>query len=280
MDLIASTLGRDSQWNGSADYLEEVANIIASTGRPHPGDQEPGTYEPALRAWASSDARGEQRSGDSRSLDQLAVDLAEAESWSSDDLQGVAETVVASGRPEFGDREDGEYDRALRRWQISQGLVLATVDDHLGSVSEEASLPVMEPILSTVRERGDVGTDVLMALSDEDVTRLYGQHVGPVASRLNDVLEALPVRVTMPADYTFTRDEALNQIDDVRYADKDTSAQITADLLTIAYDRGALSDKALWSTEAAAAPVLYDRVVGPMVDELETAMAGPEAPAE
>jgi hypothetical protein len=44
MNLIAGILGTNEEWSGAADYLERIADIVAWTGRQHPGDSDPKTY--------------------------------------------------------------------------------------------------------------------------------------------------------------------------------------------------------------------------------------------
>ena len=43
MDGLALVLGTNPEWHG-ADYLEDIANLVARSGRPHPGDADPGKY--------------------------------------------------------------------------------------------------------------------------------------------------------------------------------------------------------------------------------------------
>ncbi len=43
---IAEMLGTNPEWDSAADYLESIADIIAATGRQHPGDADPDTYNP------------------------------------------------------------------------------------------------------------------------------------------------------------------------------------------------------------------------------------------
>jgi hypothetical protein len=50
MDQIALMLGTVDQWDGSADYLEKAADLIAASGRPHPGDADPEEYRDRINA--------------------------------------------------------------------------------------------------------------------------------------------------------------------------------------------------------------------------------------
>lgn len=43
---IARMLGSSPTWDSPADFLDSIADIIAATGRQHPGGAEPDTYNP------------------------------------------------------------------------------------------------------------------------------------------------------------------------------------------------------------------------------------------
>lgn len=43
---IARLLGTDPEWSSPADFLDEIAALVATTGRQHPGDADPETYNP------------------------------------------------------------------------------------------------------------------------------------------------------------------------------------------------------------------------------------------
>lgn len=45
LNMIANLLGRRPEWDGPADLLEYIATVISSTGRTHPGDSDPETYD-------------------------------------------------------------------------------------------------------------------------------------------------------------------------------------------------------------------------------------------
>lgn len=46
MDDIANLLGQAHQWDDPADYLEDIANTVAQTGRAHPGNNiDPDSYD-------------------------------------------------------------------------------------------------------------------------------------------------------------------------------------------------------------------------------------------
>ena len=269
LNAIALLLGESASWDGSADYLESAANLIASTGRPHPGDTNASTYRAAMRAWKVGDTRGDQRGADTRALDRMAVHLAATPDWSADELDVLAHQIEATGRPQVGDRTEGEYSGELRRWQVREGVVAPTPADHIDQVSTDAGLPVMASVLETVCDRGDVDDEAIFALSSQDVTHLYEAHVGPAASRANAALEAQSDG-SDPDDAPFTPREAQMQLDLVREdADADP---LTVEMLTVALERGELSDKALWNLEIENMPAVYDQVVGPTVDAVEDEM--------
>lgn len=48
MNELAIMLGEATEWRSPADYLETIANLVASTDRPHPGDRIDGEYEQLL----------------------------------------------------------------------------------------------------------------------------------------------------------------------------------------------------------------------------------------
>jgi hypothetical protein len=49
LNEIAALLGTAARWDSPADFLEEIATIIASTSRPHPGDAGHDSYTPERR---------------------------------------------------------------------------------------------------------------------------------------------------------------------------------------------------------------------------------------
>lgn len=49
LDKIAALLGSPEDWDGAADFLEDIANLIG-TVRPHPGDNPAGDYAEAFEA--------------------------------------------------------------------------------------------------------------------------------------------------------------------------------------------------------------------------------------
>ncbi|MEO7017041.1 MAG: hypothetical protein ABI067_10945 [Leifsonia sp.] len=43
---IAHLLGTNPEWSSPADFLDDIAALVAATGRQHPGDADPDTYNP------------------------------------------------------------------------------------------------------------------------------------------------------------------------------------------------------------------------------------------
>lgn len=102
MDEIALMLGTVEEWDGAADSLEEIANLVERSGRPHPGDTDPAEYVAAFNEMRT--ARGTAPvSATTRQLDHLALLLGEHEEWDGADyLEDIAQMVEWSGRPHPG----------------------------------------------------------------------------------------------------------------------------------------------------------------------------------
>jgi hypothetical protein len=115
MDQIALMLGTVDQWDGSADYLEKAADLIAASGRPHPGDADPEEYRKGINALR--EARGRESTATETQLDNLALMLGTNQEWDGPAyLDCMADFVERSGRPHPGGSIDGligRYD-ALR----------------------------------------------------------------------------------------------------------------------------------------------------------------------
>src|SRR5665648_323877 len=100
MDRIALMLGTVEEWDGSADYLEEIADLIGHTGRPHPGNVESHVYRRLLAEHASLQATAP--SATTKALDAMARELGTTDDWSADELDEVTNRVIQSGRPSCG----------------------------------------------------------------------------------------------------------------------------------------------------------------------------------
>lgn len=146
LNQIALTLGRPGSWDGGADYLDEIARIIAATGRPHPGEvfgyeRGPQRFRAALRAFktAARAEAGEWGVADSEALNRIAAHLGSGSQWGPDDLEHVAQMISDSGRPHPGASDGRTYEAALERWMSAAhaadgfdeptGTLLIKVDD-------------------------------------------------------------------------------------------------------------------------------------------------------
>jgi hypothetical protein len=123
MDQIALTLGTAEEWDGSADYLEEFADQVAASGRPHPGDADPREYRAAIDDLQA--ARSGPASPATRQLDKLALLLGTNAEWDGADyLEAIADMVKASGRPHPGGSIDpGEYQLRITAQQVERGSI-------------------------------------------------------------------------------------------------------------------------------------------------------------
>ncbi|WP_114906622.1 hypothetical protein [Ornithinimicrobium murale] len=118
--MLADTDGSES----TGDYLEDAANFIAATGRPHPGDADLDTYLRDLVAWAdegSDRGRHGKPSKDTNAINTLALHLARTPDWSADEVEELSNTVTRTGRPALTNAIRGpageDYQRALDDWR-------------------------------------------------------------------------------------------------------------------------------------------------------------------
>jgi hypothetical protein len=107
MDRIAVVLGSDPEWNGSADYLEATADLVAAAGRPHPGNTDPDEYARALGAVVAG--RQGPASATTEQLDEIALLLGTDPEWGADHMTSLATAVGATGRPYPGAVEPDAY---------------------------------------------------------------------------------------------------------------------------------------------------------------------------
>lgn len=159
VDRIALMLADTDGSESTGDYLEDAANFIAATGRPHPGDADPDTYADDLIAWANEGPdRGTTGSSskDTNAINSLALHLAETEDWSADEVEELGLTVTRAGRPEVNDEVRGpggeEYQAALADWHQEQ-LV-----EHLRDQSGAATA-----LIETMPAKEDASEDELIA---------------------------------------------------------------------------------------------------------------------
>lgn len=94
---------------GTGDQMTRVAEVIAGTGRPHPGDvEDPDRYRDELVRWT------EENPGDGadyHAMNNLAVELASQPEWSADEVETVCSYVGTVGRAdELEDDDEFEDD--------------------------------------------------------------------------------------------------------------------------------------------------------------------------
>lgn len=63
VDAIATLLGTSPEWDGAADYLEDIANLIGLV-RPHPGDRTPSEYRREFKAATGREVKAGWDGGD------------------------------------------------------------------------------------------------------------------------------------------------------------------------------------------------------------------------
>lgn len=116
LDNIATLLGTSPEWQSAADYLDHIADTIATTGRPHPGDQDPDQYQQLLAQHTKT------RQLNTTQLNEL---LAEYTDWAHtrEQLSGREE----AGTPVYADEWHDSDDTAVG---ILQDLVTAITTGH------------------------------------------------------------------------------------------------------------------------------------------------------
>lgn len=149
VDRVAALLGRDDSWDGSADYLEDIADTVAATGRPHPGDADPDTYMKDLVAWADEEegrGRAGKPSRDTNAMNRIALRLGQNPDWGADDLDEVARIVARTGRPAPGSVDGDDYQQALTDWCTRQNRKAGLVESlHDGTPATAAVIETMVP---------------------------------------------------------------------------------------------------------------------------------------
>lgn len=281
---IADMLGADEEWDGSADFLEEVANMVAATGRPHPGDarfdpdlhgdgREPDDYRAVLAEWeaAQPPAATPREDADRRTVSRIANALGAPQSWSSEYLDEVASAVASSGRPHPGTDHGITYATTLQRWNLDR-----QVDgyDQYGTWMAVAAMgrPVMQGVLATVGDRDGEGVaDALSGLDAQRVSLLYMNHVAPAKDQLaSDVAEEWDG----PRFLTTPNDEAAAATRHVLQVCSDAGTPTVGELLVSAYQEGKVPTNAMWDFDEDTADAMYDKHVGPAVDAIETELTG------
>ena len=208
MDAIALALGGAEEWDGSADYLEDIANQVAASGRPHPGDRDPREYRAEMTELKA--ARDGEPNPTTRQLDRLALHLGTSAQWDGADcLEVVANMVGASGRPHPGSGDPDAYlvkiaqaqaDRAGSDQEATEILIdaMSTFMADQGAVNTWTATPVQNAAGAWSYDTTVVGDKL-----DEQEYDLAGT---PGAELLTDLAhysptnELEPITVNLPAD--------------------------------------------------------------------------------
>lgn len=140
MNEVALALGRPTSWAEVHQYVDEVAAIVAATGRLRAVDPPHGSVDRAWVQVVQFEAGHPQPNGDAQAardweaLNALAAELSDA-AWCLRLLEHVAEVVAATGRPHPGGSLHGRaYAAALARWSgqetgLPSGVLVIHVDD-------------------------------------------------------------------------------------------------------------------------------------------------------
>jgi len=269
LNSMAEMLGVPDHWNGSADYLEEVAELIGSTGRPHPGAVPADRYDAAMNEWRDTHRvrRGEAGYADWSSLNMLARHLGNMDRWSPDELGLVAHTVSISGRPRPGGRDSGAtYLQALEDWQ-DRGAIGDYPPQF--AAAEFAGLPVMRHVLHVVYDRDVVDDSEWDDLSADHVSAWYERHVGPAADRMADMVASAPE----PADHPWLSDSA-QAWRHVRDCAQAAGLPVAGRVLWLRYESGDLNEADLESVTPGLLADAYERHLGPAIDAVEHELGG------
>ncbi|GEL46612.1 hypothetical protein CHO01_17280 [Cellulomonas hominis] len=287
LDEIGRILGLDEQWDGAADYLDAIAEEIASTGRPHPGgdayeaiqeDDEASNpeYDTALETWkaANPEPADPRAAKDWRLLNFLGRHLAATESWSSDDLQVASDAVRNSGRPSPGDTGlfGAAYAKALRAWNIEQGLAQPGVGEHLEQIAAQADLAHMADFVGIVLNREEVPADVLAGLTADDLVSLHEDYFAPaITDAAAYVAEAADAGRSLVAT-GWGKPEPIEPGTGAQFA-RDLGARAgcesAGDALALALAEGRITEEQLSHMGEADVEDLYERHIGPAADALE-----------
>lgn len=123
MDQVALMLGTSPEWDSPSDYLEDIANLVGTSGRPHPGDADPDEYRGEMAAFRANH-HTTQVSATSQQLDGLALLLGTNPEWhGADYLEDIANVVARSGRPHPGDCDPGAYRAQIIGRQVDRGTL-------------------------------------------------------------------------------------------------------------------------------------------------------------
>lgn len=264
LDSITAQLATTSRWN-TGDDLSDIADKIALTGRPHPGDAD--DYEAQLAQWRKANpcpARSELDAADWHAMNEIATCLGESDSWNSGHLEDIADEIARSGRPHPGkERSLREFELAMAQSRRERGLE-RDLPAGTRQIAQEAGVPVVHEVLGIVHDREDVTEAQFATVTAEDVQRWHEQLIGPAADAMAEQIQS----TQPPADYEYLSedDEAWAHVRDCAVLAGLSSA---AEVIWLRYESGDLNAADLESLTPELVGDMYERHLGPAVDEIE-----------
>jgi hypothetical protein len=265
MDRIARLLVSDRS-DSTGDTLSAVADRLADTGRPHPGDAAD-TYDAEMLAWmgANDVAEGAPGHDDWVALNGLARTLAAEPDWSTDQVETVAAAVSISGRPEARSCTARDYDRALER----HAAVTGRTPDYpptTRAAAEEAGLPIMHDVLGVVWNREGVEASTYADLDADEVVDLYEHEIGPAADVMASALRAADRRV-LGIYESDDEQAALAHMDAVC---EQAGLEIVGQVLEVRVESGDLDASDLRALNPEIVTELYEQHLEPAIDVVES----------
>jgi len=266
LDLIATQLGTAEEWDTGED-LSAIADLVSRTGRPHPGDSSEGQeYASQLNAWRQAHPSPEDVN-DARdwvSVNAIAAELGCASDWYPEHTEYVADLIAGSARPHPGkDRTLREFDQAMAASRRSRGL---ETDSPTGTreVAEQAGLPVVHEVLSTVAGREAVEEARFETVSQEDVTRWHTQLIAPAADRMAEIIADVEPHEEHP--WLCDENEAWEH---VRNCAREAGIPVAAEVVWTRYDSGDLDEGDLAALTPDLVTDMYGSHLAPALDAIE-----------
>ncbi|WP_156250938.1 hypothetical protein [Pseudactinotalea terrae] len=266
LDAITAQLGTAEEWH-TGDDLSDIADLVARTGRPHPGDSGDGQdYAAQLDAWKNAHPSPEDVNGarDWVSVNAIAAELGWASEWYPEHTEYVADLIAGSDRPHPGtDRTLREFDQAMAASRRRRGL---ETDSPAGTraVAEEAGLPVVHEVLSVVAAREGVERARFDTVTPEDVTRWYEQHLAPAADRMAEIVADVEPHEDHP--WLCEEDDAWQH---VRNCAREAGLPVVAEVIWLRYDSGDLDESDLAALTPDLVTDIYGGHAAPAVDAIE-----------
>jgi len=199
-DAIAFTMASSPNWN--ADTLENVADIIGDSGRPHPGEfydsieyDDDGTstnpdYEKALAQWSLDHVPAHsQEVKDFLAVNEIAKNLAATEQWGPDDNDFTGYQIRETGRPAFTDDPDA-YVHQLERWNRDQGLMPSSNMDRVADLADDIGQPALGNLLTSLAYAGKISANNLTGVTGEELEALYDTRLAePIQDTIADITD-------------------------------------------------------------------------------------------